>query len=268
MSIVDRLVGSTSAQGALRRGVRLTEQGQVNRAFPLLMRAATSGIAEAEFRVGRCYLEGIGVPGSRAQGARWLERAGNQGYVEAQALLATLCIHGYVGDGGGAPGGGAGNLFSANVAGQPDFVAAEKWARRAAEGGSADGQALLGFILTSGPETQRNLDEAQRWYQQSAAAGCPQGHLGYALSLARSSITPEMQAQIVEHLGRASEAGLPTALYLLGVITERGLGITANPAAAAQLYRLSAEKGHREAQARWGVALLEGRGIPSESVGG
>ena len=72
----------------------LTEQGDVKQAFPLLSRAARAGIAEAEYRVGRCYLEGAGVPPSRAEGARWLERAANQGYVEAQAQLATLAIHG------------------------------------------------------------------------------------------------------------------------------------------------------------------------------
>ena len=104
MSIVDRLVGMVSPRRrALRRGVRLAEQGQMKRAFPLLVRAATAGIAEAEFRVGRCYLEGVGVPASRAQGARWLQRAGDQGYVEAQALLATLYIHGMASDASSLP---------------------------------------------------------------------------------------------------------------------------------------------------------------------
>jgi hypothetical protein len=196
VSIVDRLVGMVSPRRrALRRGVKLAEQGQMKRAFPLLVRAATAGIAEAEFRVGRCYLEGVGVPASRAQGARWLQRAGDQGYIEAQALLATLYIHGMASDASTLSSAAATSLFNANTAVQPDFAAAEKWARRAADGGSADGQALLGYILTSGPESQRNLDEALRWYEKSAAAGCPQGHLGYALSLARGGTTPGRRGQ-------------------------------------------------------------------------
>src|ERR1700758_2525700 len=163
MSLLDSLVSRFSPQAALKRGVRLAEQGQTKRAFPLLVRAAAAGIAEAEFRLGRCYLEGVGVPPSRTQGARWLERAANQGYVEAQVLLATLFVHGLATDNTGLLGNPAG-LFSANTTGQPDFAAAEKWARRSADGGSADGQALLGFILTSGPENLRNLDEARSWY--------------------------------------------------------------------------------------------------------
>src|SRR5580692_9319319 len=94
MSVLDRLSVRFSPAAALRRAVRLTEQGDVKQAFPLLTRAARAGIAEAEHRVGRCYLEGAGVPPSRSEGARWLERAANQGYVEAQAQLATLSIHG------------------------------------------------------------------------------------------------------------------------------------------------------------------------------
>ena len=73
---------------------RLAERKDFKRAFPLLARAAQAGIAEAEYRLGRCYLEGAGVPPSRTEGARWLERAANQGFVEAQAQLATLAIHG------------------------------------------------------------------------------------------------------------------------------------------------------------------------------
>ena len=94
MALLDRLMASMSPPAALRRAVSLAEQGNVKQAFPLLARAARSGIAEAEYRMGRCYLEATGVPPSRVEGVRWLERAANQGYVEAQAQLATLAIHG------------------------------------------------------------------------------------------------------------------------------------------------------------------------------
>jgi hypothetical protein len=34
------------------------------------------------------------VPASRTEGARWLERAAGRGHVEAQTLLAALCVNG------------------------------------------------------------------------------------------------------------------------------------------------------------------------------
>ena len=47
-------------------------------------------------------------------------------------------------------------------------------------------------------------------------------------------------------------------------MTERGAGVEQDPAAAAELYRQAAEKGARNGQARWGLALMEGRGVERE----
>ena len=53
------------------------------------------------------------------------------------------------------------------------------------------GQALLGYLLTSGPAEMRDLDAADAWYEKSAAAGCPQGHLGVALAQLRNALDAE-----------------------------------------------------------------------------
>ena len=167
--------------------MRLIEQGNVKQAFPLLSRAARAGIAEAEYRVGRCYLEGAGVPPSRAEGARWLERAANQGYVEAQAQLATLAIHGLTASSGCGAESAATSCSPATR--RPRRISRPASAGRARRPKAAPPMArrCSGYILTSGPEHVRDLDEAHRWYERSAAAGCPQGALGYALSLARDA---------------------------------------------------------------------------------
>ena len=41
------------------------------------------------------------MPRSQTEGARWLQRAAAHGYVEAQSLLAALCLHGLAGAAGG-----------------------------------------------------------------------------------------------------------------------------------------------------------------------
>src|SRR6185503_13788724 len=61
---------------------------------------------------------------------------------------------------------------------------------------------------------------------------------------------------------------LPTALYLLAVMTERGLGVPADRAAAIQLFRQAAEKGNRPSQARWGLALMEGHTVAANPIEG
>src|SRR4029077_16287569 len=120
---------------------------------------------------------------------------------------------------------GAKVLFTRDgTSGEPDFTTALKWARRAAEGGSAEGQAALGYILTSGPETIRNESEAERWYARSAQAGCPQGCLGFGLALLRRAQDQRTQTQAAEQIAKASAAGIPTALYLAGSLREFGIG--------------------------------------------
>ena len=267
-AVLDRLTAVVSPAAQRRAGLRLLESGQGAAGFQMLAKAARRGDAEAEYRVGRCYLEGIGVPVSRGDAAHWLDRAARAGRIEAQATLAALHLMGVAASDHGT---GRADLFAGNAAHEPDYAAAEEWARRAAEGGAPDGQALLGYILTSGPEAKRDLTQAAEWYRRSAEAGCPQGELGHALALLRTAPqgAPEQaRTQAAVHMAKAAAAGLPTALYLLGVMTEFAVGIERDLAAAAQLYRQAAEKGVRSGQARWGLALMEGRGVARDPTAG
>ncbi len=195
-----------------------------------------------------------------------------RGHVDAQVLLAELYIHGVATGKAGtetARLGSANSVFDTNDTGDPDFSAAYVWAHRAAQEGSPTAQALHGYILTSGPETLRDVDAAQRWYQLSATAGCPQGHLGYALSLVRSqSADSSIQRRMADHAKLAAESSLPTALHLMGQLTELGLGVARDQELALQYYRQAAERGNRSAQLRWGIALLEGSGgVPDPFAG-
>jgi TPR repeat protein len=184
--LLARLVDALSRRAALHHGRRLADEDQDAEAFRLFARAARAGIAEGEYRVGLCYLEGSGVPLSRVDALHWLTRAADQRHIEAQWRLAMLYLQGFGRSREqGKTSAPVASPFLREEAGEPDFVAAEKWARLAAEAGSGDGQSILAYILTSGPEAMRDLEAAHQWYERSAAANCPQGALGYGLSLAR-----------------------------------------------------------------------------------
>ena len=120
-----------SPRAALKQAERVAHEDRAA-AFRLFARAARAGIAEAEYRVGRCYLEGTGVPPSVAEGARWLERAAAQDHLAAQVKLAGLHVQGV------APGvsdDAVPRLFGNAAPEGADFTAAERWARRAADAG-------------------------------------------------------------------------------------------------------------------------------------
>jgi TPR repeat protein len=260
MTILWQVAAIFSTRARLRLGLRLFERGADAKGFRHLARAARRDCLEAAYLLGRCYLEGRVVPHSRTEATRWLERAAQGDHVGAQSLVAALHAQG-VGDATEGSSSFA-SLFSDTKEGAPDYAAALRWGRRAAEQGVAEAQALLGQILTSGPEALRNLEEAEHWYRRSAAAGCAQGSLGLGLALLRKGDRAALREAVGE-LRKAFAADLSTATYLLGALTEL---IVRDLAAAATLYRRAAEKGLREGQLRWGLALLHGRGVDRDTA--
>src|SRR5579862_9765873 len=221
MVTLGRLINRISPKAALRQAIRLCDEGRPEAALALLRRAAKAGLADAKYQIGLLYLRGSGVPLSRMEATRWLERAANDGHVEAQTTLAALFVHGLANAGNsGHAELSADRLFAADDPSEPDFNAALHWARQAADAGSAKGQAMLAYILTGGPEAVRDLEAAHGWYERSAAAGCPEGCLGYALSLAPQINDEEGRRKVAMHLRQAAKAELPSAIYLLAVLTE------------------------------------------------
>lgn len=263
--LFDRLIGKASPETGLRRAIALIEKERFAEALPHLARMAEAGSAEAAYFIGKLYLQGGGVPFSRTEGARWLERAALDGHVEAQSLLAALLFQG-LGPQSRESGDAAARLFSHDSTAKPDFEAALKWARLAADAGSPDGQALLAYILTYGPPPLRDLIQAREWYRRSAAAGCAQGQLGYALSLAGDPNRAVHRDEVVENMRAAAAAEIPTAVFMLGVLTEGGISGPHDPGAAAELYRKAAELGHRGAQIKWGTLLIEGTVVARDLV--
>jgi len=256
MAFLDRLSGLLSPAAGLRRAVLLAESGKSNEAFPLMAAAARAGVVEAEYLVGRCYMEGTGVPPSRVEGVRWLLLAADHGNADAQGLLAALYVAGLVPTELGSTVASS-HLFKRDTKTEPDFGTALGFATKAATAGSAEGQAVLGYILTHGPDKLRDLAAAHRWYEMSATAGCAEGSLGLALSLGRRGAASD-QARIAQHLRHAADGGLPTAVYLLAFLTENGHGVPCDAEAAARLYEAAAEQGVSAAQLRLGLALLDG----------
>ncbi len=296
MGLFSSLIGLFgSARGELRRALALVEADKRPQAFKKLSRAARAGLAEAEYHIARSYLEGSGVPPSQMEGLRWLERAAAQDFVHAQSLLAAFYVQGApVAGPDAAPGtsvGKLGNTVAASLFSQageataPDFTKAAKWARKAADAGSAESQALLAYILISGPEELRDVPEAERLYAKSAAAKCAQGQLGYGMCLLRAAKAPEDFVRAAAEIRPAAEAGLGTAQYLMGTMIAQGQAglYSASPppkdkaaevtktdedpmAASTEWYRLAAEQGVRTAQFRYGLALMNGSGVEKDEV--
>ena len=64
------------------------------RGFLLLQAAALSGVAKAEYELGRCLYFGVGTEANREEGFSWVSHAAEAGLADAQDFTGMCCIYG------------------------------------------------------------------------------------------------------------------------------------------------------------------------------
>jgi TPR repeat protein len=227
-------------------------------AFPLFVQAAQAGLRQAQYRVGRSYLMGLGVPPSIGEALRWLRRAAEAGETAAQTQLGALALQGVSDKGTQGLFRRACQEFDSI---RPDYKEAAHWCRLAAAAGSAEAKTLLGFIMTAGPEDYRDSAAGESLYREAAQAGWSRAQLGLAMALLREG-TPESAAESLALLRPAAADGVAVAHHLQGMLSESGMVGSIDFTAAATSYKAAAELGYPPAQVRYGFALLLGRGVP------
>ena len=112
---------------------------------------AAQGDRFAQYELGFCYDEGIGVNQDLAQAVNWYRKAADQGHAPAQHNLANFYYFGVV------------------VAKAP--VQAISWYRKAAEQGHALAQYNLGVCYFNGIGVEKNQVQAVSWYRKAAEQG-------------------------------------------------------------------------------------------------
>ncbi len=113
-------------------------------------KAADQGDAHAQYALGFMYYNGQGVPRDYAEAVRWFRNAADQGYATAQYSLGLMYRNGL-----GVP---------------HDDAEAVRWYRKAADQGDANAQYALGFMYHKGQGVPQNYAEALRWYTKIAAS--------------------------------------------------------------------------------------------------
>ena len=112
---------------------------------------AETGHAEAQFRLGVMYLNGLGVTKDPQQAIYWLEKAALQGSVGGQYTLARFYLQ--------------------DRSGSRDEALALQWFQRLAERGYVPAQYQLGMMYERGRGTDKDLLKARQWIQRAAENG-------------------------------------------------------------------------------------------------
>jgi TPR repeat protein len=102
---------------------------------------------------------------------------------------------------------------------------AAKWARAAAEQGSASGQAFLGMFYEAGLGVPQNRVEAVRLYRLSAAQGAALGQLSLGKAFLNGSGVPQDYTEARDLLLKAAAQNNAEAENFLGVMYAQGKGV-------------------------------------------
>lgn len=262
---------------ALLKLARRVTEHHGDLAFQCCLKAASMGLAQAQFELAEHYALGIGVAADPTAARTWYERAARQGVVPAQFALARLlaqaspqrppddavrwyraaAAQGHPGaqlalarlDGIGLGRSGADTRRRGRRADADERRRADdRWARYA-QGGDASDQHDLGCMHEAGIGVEADRDEACRWYRLAAG----QQHLDAQLALARlcdraaAEEGDEAAADEAAHWWQqAARLGSAEAQHVLGR-RHAADGREPDPLKALAWQLRAAEQGHPEA---------------------
>ena len=258
---------------------RFKEEDRFNKCFKKFRKAAEQGNADAQYRLGWCYVPGRWL-GDHAEVVKWWRKAAEQGHANAQCGLGLMYAKG-----DGVPEDDAeavkwfrkaaeqGNDVAQFKLGEMysrDAAEAVKWYRKAAEQGLSVAQNNLGMMYAKGKGVPKNHAEAVKWYRKAAE----QGHLDARFWLKNTIgyAVPEDAAEAVKYWRKWAEAGNVITQFRLGELYHNGgwrkVAVVKDYAEAAKWYRMAAEQGDALAQRSLGRMYAEGKGVPEDDVAG
>ena len=192
---------------------------------------AEQGDAEAQFKLGRMYGKGEGVPQDGVQAVAWFRKAAEQGHAKAQNGLGAMYDLGQ-----GVP---------------QDWVQAVVWYRKAAEQGEAMAQSNLGAMYEDGHGVAQDHVQAVVWYRKAAEQGYAEGQFNLSLMYVNGRGVSQDYAQALVWYRKAAEQGYAAAQHNLGRMYETGRGVPQDNVEAHKWQDLAAARATGEDQKKF-----------------
>ena len=229
-------------------------------------KAAQTGHADAQFALAQT-LESA----EWEQAAQWYQMAGAQGHAGAQAALAELHLHGLgvardrvnalVGYAQAAAQGLAEAQFAlARMLDKDAGAIAQEAISRAAAGGQAQAQRVMGDRYAHGDGVAQNWFEACCWYDLAAQQGDDLAQCALAACFASGRGVKKDMARAFIWYEKAAEQNLPQAQWNLGELYATGIpGVQADAKKATQLCKRAANAGFAPASATLGALFASAK---------
>jgi TPR repeat protein len=221
---------------------RVRDENPDEREIDCYLRSACAGDAVAQFLLGNCFKQGVGIPKDPEQAVVWFHKSAAQGYARAQYHLGR-CLY----SGEGVP---------------QDVTQATGWFREAAEQGHINAQGILGLCYEAGEGVPKDMAEAAKWLRKYESHPAADQALHSENSTTRRSWEPGDLAVVNPWLQEAAERGDVEVQYHLASCCASGEGMPRNHVQAAYWFHLAAEQGHPGAQYAVAHFYLEGEVLP------
>lgn len=194
----------------------------------LYLRAARSGQAWAQTKLGMKYIMRDDDLARMGEGLHWLNSAADQNDTDALLVLAGLALEGRGVD--------------------QSEKEALKYLRRAADLGSAEAQHRLATMLVGGQGSPRDMEAAIYWLRKAAGRNfAPAQFLAGRLLI--DSVETERKKEALDYLQKAADAGQIEAVVFLSSALGRGdFGVTKDEKKAEALLVPWAQNGNSDCQ--------------------
>jgi TPR repeat protein len=233
-------------------GVWYESENDDSSAFKWLSRAATIGVTDAYYRIGVLYEEGRGAEQDYRMAANMYHKATEKEHEDACYRLGRLYQHG--------------NGVDLN------FLKAYQFYKKAQEMGQAEAHKVLNITLettlaSTGGVKEKFMDSLSEEYQDSLSMCKCVAKLGdteiqFQVGFAYEYIVLEPDyVQAFNWYSMAADDSHREAIYYLGLLYEKGLGIPQNYQKAIQLYNDAGQLGSDKALHQLGVAYHDGNGV-------
>ena len=182
-------------------------------------KSAERGVTKAEYNLGLCCENGLGVAQNYSEAASWYQKAAEAGHTDAAYNL--------------------GNLYYMGWGVAQDYMEAAKWYRVAAEQGNAKAQNNLGSCCSK----LQDYVEAAKWYLKAAEQGHAIAQNNIALCYFEGEGVAQDLTEAATWFLRSAKQDNCDAQYNLGVCYANGYGVKVNLTTAVEWYRKAAENG-------------------------
>lgn len=251
--------------------IDLEKKGNSSESLKWLRRAAEQGLAEAQFELGKRYLEGDGVESSTDDGIKWLKLSSKQNFRSAVDLLKTrfpnqvILTQEEAAQAREAFNRGVGHLLGTdNFEKDPDK--AIQYFLEAAEIGSVDAQWNLGLLYNEGIGVELNPEEARYWFEKAAKAGHSRAQFNLSLMYMTGRGVEKDFTKASELLQLSAENGYIDAAFGLAELYTVGQGVPQDYSKAVEWFEKAAEAGHPRAQSNLGTFYVEGQGVEKNEM--